>query len=202
MRKLVRITAAVLLALGAGACSDVNKQESPITLVVSTAQTLHHIDIMPGAANCGGGLGQVNIEPVLVQTPNTGNNVAPPQGFNPPTTPTPLNQVNITRYQVTWQRLDGGHLIPGPMVRSTSMSLTVGSSGAVTQLVVFTPDMLNQAPFAALYPQNGGVDPETGKTTITVDAIITFFGQTLAGENVSGTTRMTLDFCYSCGGCA
>ena len=61
---------------------------------------------------------------------------------------------------------------------------------------------LNQAPFAALLPQNGGIDPETGKPIITMDVILTFFGQTLAGERVSGNTRLTLDFCFSCGGCS
>ncbi len=201
MRKIVRIAAAMLLTVGVGACSDANKQESPITLVVTTAQTLHHLDLAPGAANCNTSLGTLNVQAVDVHAPNNGNIVTPPGGFNPPSTPADLNQVTITRYEVTWQRLDGGHLIPAPMVRSTSMSLVVGGTATLNTLVVFTPDMLNQAPFVALYPQNGGVDPETGKSTITMDAIITVFGQTLAGENVSGSTRMTLDFCYSCGGC-
>ena len=47
-----------------------------------------------------------------------------------------------------------------------------------------------------------GFDPETGRTTITMDLILEVFGQTLAGESVSGSTRMTLDFCVSCGGCS
>jgi hypothetical protein len=98
-------------------------------------------------------------------------------------------------------RVDGGHLVPAPFVRSTSLVIAAGGSAEGTTFLVFDPNALNQAPFAALLPQNGGVDPETGRPIITMDVITTFFGQTLAGERVSGNTRETLDFCFSCGGC-
>jgi hypothetical protein len=35
-----------------------------------------------------------------------------------------------------------------------------------------------------------------------MDVIVEIFGQTLAGENVSGSTRFPLDFCFHCGGCS
>jgi len=109
--------------------------------------------------------------------------------------------VKIDRYQVSYVRVDGGHLVPAPFVRSTSLVIAPGGTAEGTTFIVFDPNALNQAPFAALLPQNGGVDPETGRPIITMDVITTFFGQTLAGERVSGNTRMTLDFCFSCGGC-
>jgi hypothetical protein len=34
-----------------------------------------------------------------------------------------------------------------------------------------------------------------------MDVIIEVFGQTIAGENVSGSTRFPIDFCYHCQGC-
>jgi hypothetical protein len=34
-----------------------------------------------------------------------------------------------------------------------------------------------------------------------MDLILEIFGETLAGERVSGSTRLTVDFCVSCGGC-
>jgi hypothetical protein len=61
---------------------------------------------------------------------------------------------------------------------------------------------VRQAPFAALQPVNGGRDPETGKAFVKLEIILTIFGQTLAGERVSGTTRIPLDFCFACNGCA
>ena len=55
--------------------------------------------------------------------------------------------------------------------------------------------------FAALLPVNGGRDPQTGKAFVSMDVIITLFGQTLAGERVSGSTKFPLTFCFDCNGC-
>ncbi len=192
--RIARTAMAVLLTIAAGSCSDLNKQAAPVTLLVTTAQSLHHIDLALGATNCDQSLGTVSMKAIAIQSP-------PSVNFPPPN-PADLNVVKIDRYQVSWVRLDGGHLVPAPAVRSTSISLTVGQSGELSTLVVFDANTLNQAPFAALQPQNGGVDPETGRQIITMDAVIQVFGETLAGERVSGTTRMTLDFCYSCSGCS
>ena len=63
------------------------------------------------------------------------------------------------------------------------------------------PGAFDQAPFAALLPQNGSRDPETGKPFVQMDIIIEVFGETLAGERVSGSARSPLTFCFHCGGC-
>jgi hypothetical protein len=110
--------------------------------------------------------------------------------------------VKIDRYRVSYVRIDGGHLVPAPFVRSISTLLAVGSASDASNFQAFDPNAVNQAPFAALLPQNGGRDPETGRAIISMDVILEVFGSTLAGERVSGSTRMSLDFCFSCGGCA
>jgi hypothetical protein len=35
-----------------------------------------------------------------------------------------------------------------------------------------------------------------------MDIILEVFGSTMAGERVSGSTRIPLDFCFDCAGCA
>jgi hypothetical protein len=88
-------------------------------------------------------------------------------------------------------------------VRSISSLVTVGGGAQpLTSFLAFEPTALNQAPFAALLPQNGGRDPETGRSIVTMDLILEVFGQTLAGEAVAGSTRMTVDFCIQCNGCS
>lgn len=191
MRKLALVALSALLLIVAGSCNDINKQEAPVSLVVSNTQNLHTIDLA-GGASCATTIGTVNLTNVVLEPTTTNTNV----------TNAELNQIKIDRYQVSYQRVDGGHLVPAPFVRSTSVVLAANGSSSGTTFVVFDPNALNQAPFAALQPQNGGVDPETGKPIISMDVILTFFGQTLAGERVSGSTRMTLDFCVSCGGCS
>ncbi|HKB79896.1 MAG TPA: hypothetical protein VKH35_09295 [Thermoanaerobaculia bacterium] len=195
---MAQAAAVVLLMLATGSCSDANKQSSPVTLLVTTDQVLHTIDLSPGALNCNQEIGTVLMQAIQVQS--SGSNLAPPS--NPLQSPADLNVVKIDRYQVSYVRIDGGHLVPSPFVRSISTSLTPGGAGQSTSFVAFDPNALNQAPFAALLPQNGGIDPETGRRVITMDLVLTVFGQTLAGEKVSGNTRFSLDFCYSCGGCS
>ncbi|HUJ15758.1 MAG TPA: hypothetical protein VL284_18360 [Thermoanaerobaculia bacterium] len=194
MKRIALAAGSAVLLLAAAACSDANKQESPVRLVVSNTQNLHLIDLAgdpSGSTKCQGTIGTVLFSSVVVEPATTNTNVS---GAD-------LNQMVIDRYQVSYQRLDGGTLVPSPFVRSTGVSIASGGTAQGTTFTVFDPNAINQAPFAALLPQNGGVDPQTGKPVITMDVIMTFFGQTLAGERVSGTTRMTLDFCFSCGGC-
>ena len=197
MNRIALIAISVLLMLVAGSCNDINKQESPVSLVVSNTQNLHRIDLAgdpAGSTNCQQTIGTVHLTSVVV-----GGNFPPVS--NTAVTGADLNQIKIDRYQVSYVRVDGGHLVPAPFVRSTSTVIAANGTSDGTTFVVFDPNALNQAPFAALLPQNGGVDPETGKPIITMDVVLTFFGQTLAGERVSGNTRLTLDFCFSCGGC-
>jgi hypothetical protein len=113
-----------------------------------------------------------------------------------------FNAVRVTRYRVSYVRADGGTLVPAPFVRSMDLLLEPGSgSSGVENFVVFLPDAILQAPFAALYTGTGR-DPETNREFVRLDVIMDFFGETLAGSNVDARTRFTIDFCYSCGGCA
>jgi len=197
MKRVALVATSALLMLAAGSCNDINKQEAPVSLVVSNTQDLHRIDLAgdpAGSTNCQTGIGTVILQNIVVQSASS--------NANPNVSGADLNQIKVDRYQVSYFRADGGHLVPAPFVRSTSIVLPTGGQSSGTSFVVFDPNALNQAPFAALLPQNGGVDPETGKPIITMDVIMTFFGETLAGSRVSGNTRFTLDFCYSCGGCS
>jgi hypothetical protein len=77
-----------------------------------------------------------------------------------------------------------------------------GSTATISDFVVLETDALSQAPFAALQPENGGRDPETGRPFVKLEVIVEVFGETLGGDNVSDSTAFVLDFCVNCGGCA
>ena len=194
-KRVATVAAAAIMLLAAGSCNDINRQESPVSLIVTNTQLLHQLDLAGdavGSTKCQGNIATVQILALQVQ----------PSSSNPNLTGADLNQVKIDRYRVSYVRADGGHLVPSPFVRSISSLITVGSSSSATGFQAFDPNALNQAPFAALLPQNGGHDPETGRSIVTMDVILEVFGSTLAGERVAGSTRMTIDFCFSCGGCA
>ena len=193
IRKAVPVTIAAVFAIAMAGCSgDLSRSSSPVALVVTSQQTLTQIDTKPLAPNCDQSAATVNLKAILLSSPNNSNLPNDPR----------FNTVQLTSYRVSYVRRDGGTLVPAPFTRALSGLLAVGGAdNTLSNLVLVEPSALNQAPFAALTTSGGGHDPETGKTTVTMDAILDVFGQTLAGERVSGSTRMTMDFCYSCGGC-
>lgn len=184
---------AMLATLAMAGCSgDLSRSSAPVNLVVTTNQTIHRIDVSPVATGCDVQLGTITVQSLLVTNPNNPN--LPNDNR--------FNDVQLTGYRVSYVRRDGGTLVPAPFTRSASGTVTLGGSANLGSFVVFEPSALTQAPFAALTTSGGGRDPETGRTTVTMDVIVEVFGQTLAGERVSGTTRFTVDFCFACNGCA
>jgi hypothetical protein len=191
-QKVIGTVALMLLGAAMLTCSELNKSAAPVRVVVTNTQVLHKIDLA-GGTGCNQNIATVLMQAVLLQNPADAN------------LPTDVrfDDVRIDRYRVSYVRTDGGTLVPSPFVRSISALLAIGAGTSnLTSFLAFEPTSLNQAPFAALLASNGGRDPETGRSVITMDVILEVFGQTLAGESVSGSTRMTLDFCVSCGGCS
>lgn len=191
--KLVAVAIGALVAALVLSCKEVNRQSSPVQLVVTTDQTLQRIDIAPNAANCAQNIGTVNVRAIDVQN-SSGNTPNLP-------TNTTFSDVKLTSYRVSYVRTDGGTLVPAPFTRSISITVQAGGTGQSTSFLAFQTDAFTQAPFAALLPTNGGRDPQTGRTVVQMDVILDVFGETLAGEQVSGSTRAPLDFCYACNGC-
>lgn len=186
----IRVALMVVLTAAALSCSsEITKSASPVELVVTNTQTLQKIDLQPGATNCDQNVGTIDVRAILKNPSGDVN-----QQFN---------DVRIRSYHVSYVRTDGGTHVPAPFTRS--MDLLVPASGTATGLgtfIILQTDAITQAPFVSLLPTNGGRDVETGRTTIRMDVIVQVFGETLAGSNVSGSTRFPLDFCYQCSGCS
>jgi hypothetical protein len=184
------MTVVLLLALGIVSCSDINRQNGPIQLIVTITQNISTIDIENGAAGCNASLGTVNLRALFLQG---GTSTIP--------TDDRFNDILLRSYRVTYVRTDGGNQVPAPFVRTISGTLSGSTASTLNNFQAFQPGAFDQAPFPALLPQNGGRDPETGKPFVQLDTIIEVFGETLAGERVSGTARAPLTFCFQCGGC-
>src|SRR5262245_8561868 len=178
----VTVSAGALAVGILAACSDINRQNGPIQLIVTITQTISTVDLEGGALGCDTNLGTVNLRSLFLQDPNS--NVPTDDRFN---------DVQLRSYRVSYVRTDGGHQVPQPFVQTISGTLTAGSSGStLNNFQAFPAGAFDQAPFAALLPQNGGRDPETGRPFVQMDLIIEVFGETLAGERVSGSARSPL----------
>jgi len=190
MKQIALIAAIALPSVAILSCNSIARESAPVQLVVSGTQNINQVDLQTGAAGCATSLGTVELRVLLLQDQT-----------NPKTNNT-FNDVKLDRYQVTYQRTDGGKLVPPSFVRSTAQVLTAnGAATSLSDFIAFETNALNQAPFAALLPQNGGKDPETGLGFVKMDIILTVFGETLAGERVQGSARFPVNFCYNCGGC-
>lgn len=109
-------------------------------------------------------------------------------GTGEPATPTPLNQVTITRYRVQYRRADG-HNVPGvdvPYDFDSAFTLTVppnATAEAAFQIVRHSAK--EEAPLAALQ-HSGGI--------ISTIAQVTFYGRDQAGNEISASGSIGIDF--------
>ncbi len=175
-------------AIFAGACSgELYDTSAPVQLLVTNKSAVNSFDLA-GGPGCDKNLGTFEIKSLIK---------------NPATT-SAFNDVRIRSYRVSYTRTDGGRTVPSPYVRTIDVLVPAGGVADLSGIVfiILRNEDLRQAPFASLLPQNGGRDAETGRTVIRMEILIEMFGETLAGENVAGSVRFPLDFCYACGGCA
>jgi hypothetical protein len=188
MKKSLFLGAVILLSSAFLSCSnELADDSSPVTLVVTNTQNLRIVDIAPNTDDdCDQDVGTIKLQVIPKNGSASGN----------------LLQVRVSRYRVSYVRTDGGTQVPNPFVRSVDTLIGVGSTGSISGFTILEADALNQAPFAALQPQNGGRDPQTGRPIIKMEVIVEVFGETLGGDNVYDATRIPLDFCYDCGGCS
>lgn len=190
VRTTLTVAALAMLTAVFGCSGELTDSAAPVELVATNSQNLQILDLDPAVAaadpDCAQDIGTINLQ-VFPKRANVTGNAA---------------QVRVTRYRVSYQRTDGGKLVPAPFVRSMDTLIGVGEDADVSKFLVVEPDAIVQAPFVALLPQNGGRDPDTGRPIVKMDVIMEFFGETLGGSNVYDATRFPLDFCYGTCGCS
>ncbi|HEU4889041.1 MAG TPA: hypothetical protein VFV49_14245 [Thermoanaerobaculia bacterium] len=188
MKNRLILIAVAVASMAALSCStELTDNAAPVEFIVTNTQNLTRLDIDPATTDeeCQENIGVVNMQ-VIPKNPNaTGNFV----------------QVRVQRYRISYRRTDGGTVVPASFVRS--IDTIVGPGNPVgSNFTVLQADAISLAPFAALQPQNGNRDPETGRSTVQLEVILEVFGETLAGDNVYDSTAFPLEFCFDCGGCA
>jgi hypothetical protein len=188
MKNRLTFAAVALASMAALSCSsELTNNAAPVELIVTNTQILNLLDLDPlnNDADCDKNIGTINMQVLAKNASASGSFV----------------QVRVTRYRVSYRRTDGGTLVPAPFVRSIDTLIGVGASVG-SNFTILERDALTQAPFAALQPQNGGRDAETGRPVVKLEVILEVFGETLAGDNVYDSTAFPLEFCFGCGGCA
>jgi hypothetical protein len=170
----------ILIALLASGCNEMSRETAPVELIATATQTVSVIDIL----NPPGTVGQILVRAIVKQS-------------NP--ADSRFLDVRLRSYKVSYRRTDGGTLVPEPLVRATSGIVPVGGQGTpLNDFLLLETAQLRMAPFAALLPQNGGRDPETGRPDVKMDVVVDIFGETLAGDEVSARVIQAFTFCAGC----
>jgi hypothetical protein len=182
-RRIATVFLGVFALLGLSSCNDINKAAAPIEMTATFDSNVLVADLAD--PDCGeNGLGELTLSTVIKQ---------------PNPVRTDLMAVRLRTMQVTYSRNDGGTVVPRSFVQSISGLIGAGGSGDVSGFLIFQPSAFAEAPFAALLPVNGGRDPETGNSSVGLEITIEVFGETLAGDRVSASTRFPLTICVGCG---
>ena len=187
--RLILIAVAVASMAALSCSSELTDNAAPVELVVTNTQNLTQLDLDPLTRGR-----RLRRQTSARSTCRSSRRTRAPTGN--------FVQVRVQRYRVSYRRTDGG---TAGSVAVRPLDRHAGRRRAATrrlELHVIEADALSQAPFAALQPQNGGRDPETGRPVVKLEVILEVFGETLAGDNVYDSTAFPLEFCYGCGGCA
>lgn len=172
---LPALCAAALILTG---CNEANRSRAAVEFVATTDQEVLLIDLANPPENLGS---------ILLRAIPKGTEV------------TPYMDVRLRSYRVTYRRTDGGTQVPASFVRSISGIVPAGGTPqSLNDFLIIQNSALNQAPFAALLPQNGGRDPETGESVVKMNAFVEIFGETLGGDDVRATVTLPLWFCVGC----
>jgi hypothetical protein len=96
-----------------------------------------------------------------------------------------LMNVEMTSYEVTYSRFDGGTRVPPPLVEGIFGVAPVNGTTVYDNLVIMGGEQFLNPPLEDLLFLNGGVDSETGSPVIKLRFRMRFFGRTLTGDQVA-----------------
>jgi len=182
----VAILASLALLSSCSAPGDIDDTRAPVSLILSSLAAVGNNfgDVIDDA----GTVSDSQVTATFVARLKSSNNTTSPG----------LQEIVIERYEVTYARTDGGASLPAGMQRAMTAKVQITPNGVTTErttvvTLTLTPGSQKlQPPLSHLI--SPGFEPDTGYPTITVDATISFFGHTIAGEQVSVQGAIAIQF--------
>ncbi len=173
----------VLLAMTAGmvACggnSTLNETKPTVYLVINIEKYNPDISVRSTA--------DVSIESMSIQS-----FLKDPSG-----TVSSAQDVRLTRWVSTPYRTDGGTKAGPQWTNDVDVYIPAGDKAALENYRIYPAEYLRQAPLLYLFPENGGVDPETGQPNIRETIKVEIFGTTMGGKSISVVANFAFNFFY------
>lgn len=107
--------------------------------------------------------------------------------------------VQVDSYVVRWSRLDGGTKASASQTWGGDVLVPPNGTATLINYPYMSADALLRPPLDALYPFNGGIDRETGKSEIIQAGHVTWYGHTLSGQPVT-SPEATFNMIFRYGG--
>lgn len=186
MKRIALVCIVTALGIVAGSCggnSTLDDTESPVVLTVEIEEYGPDIDICLFE-----GIDVVISKMTVVSAPK-----------NPDADLTSNQDVNITRWEITPYRTDGGSTASPGWITDMAVFIPAGGETTLENYRVFPSEYFREAPLSYLLPENGGSDPETGQDNIRQSVQLQMFGRTVSGKAVT-TEPIPIAFNFFCFG--
>jgi len=108
----------------------------------------------------------------------------------------------VESYTIVWTRVDGGKTASPTETFGGNVIVVAGGRSTLSNYPFMSASALQQPPLNQLFPFNGGVDRETGKSEIRQTGTVTWYGHTMSGQPVTSVPAvfdMTFAYCASTG---
>ena len=106
--------------------------------------------------------------------------------------------VQVDQYMVVWGRIDGGKTASPTQTFGGNVLVPANGTSTLSNYPYMSADNLIRPPLDQLFPFNGGIDKETGRSEIRQAGRVTWYGHTLSGQPVtSDVATFDLIFFYS-----
>jgi len=105
--------------------------------------------------------------------------------------------VNLSEWVVTVRRIDDGTVVSPDWSNSISVFVPAGGNAALENYRIYPEEFLSDPPFNYLFPENGGIDPETGNAFVREALHLVIKGRVVSGKTIS-TQPVEATFRFFC----
>lgn len=172
----------LVLSAGCGGSSSLDNTEAVVFLTVEVKE--HNPEVNVCTANSGADLTIVKME-IESKPKSPGTNLSSNQ------------DVNLRTWEITPSRIDGGTTVSPSWQTNVGVFVEAGGLTLLENYRVYPVEFLDDPPFNYLFPENGGVDPETGNAIIRESLRLVIYGRTVSGKTVA-TEPTSVEFRFSC----
>ena len=115
--------------------------------------------------------------------------------------PSNMTDIIIRTLRVSFVRTDGGTAVPASFQETINLSVDTNGTSSIENLTIVRAPQKQQVPLYYLTPFSLGYEPDTGYNNISCNAILEFWGETIAGDRVYASGAIGITFAdYANGG--